>query len=200
MARWGSEKRAEVRARILEAARDEFAALGFEGTTMRDVAKASGIATGTLFNYFDDKTELLHAALADRLDSISRACIDTMPPEGSAFDTLAEHVAGCFFDYYMGRPALSRALLERSLFASGPAAERFRQQVESLGAVLVERATDLQRRGQLSPNASPERVVLAFFSHYYFVLQMGLSRDLTSDEMRAMIGRLATQLLEGVRR
>jgi AcrR family transcriptional regulator len=44
-----------TRYRILEAARAMFSERGFQGVTTRDIARAAGVATGTLFNYFPTK-------------------------------------------------------------------------------------------------------------------------------------------------
>jgi len=63
------EKRA-TRRRIVEAAVEMFRSQGFETTTTRDIARAAGIAAGTLFNYFETK-ETLVAALA--AEALSRA-------------------------------------------------------------------------------------------------------------------------------
>lgn len=51
------------RAQILGAAIKVFAERGFHRTTIRDVAKAAGVADGTIYNYFDNKTALLLAIL-----------------------------------------------------------------------------------------------------------------------------------------
>jgi TetR/AcrR family fatty acid metabolism transcriptional regulator len=47
------------RAQILDAATQVFAEKGFHRATIRDVAKAAGIADGTIYNYFENKTALL---------------------------------------------------------------------------------------------------------------------------------------------
>lgn len=47
--------RAAYQAIILEAAEHVFTARGFAGTRMSDVARQAGVATGTLYNYFDNK-------------------------------------------------------------------------------------------------------------------------------------------------
>jgi AcrR family transcriptional regulator len=57
------EKKA-TRERILDAAVSLFRSRGFDSTTTRDIAQESGIATGTLFNYFETK-EAIVAVLAD---------------------------------------------------------------------------------------------------------------------------------------
>jgi AcrR family transcriptional regulator len=52
-----------TRTRILEGARALFSERGFAGVTTRDIARAAGIASGTLFNYFPTK-EAIAAGLA----------------------------------------------------------------------------------------------------------------------------------------
>lgn len=53
-----AKAKAENRDRILEAAANLFKTNGFSQTTTRDISRATGLATGTLFNYFATKEEL----------------------------------------------------------------------------------------------------------------------------------------------
>jgi AcrR family transcriptional regulator len=48
----------KTKQRILRAALELFKAKGFEGTTTKEISKKSGIAEGTLFNYFKTKEDL----------------------------------------------------------------------------------------------------------------------------------------------
>jgi AcrR family transcriptional regulator len=59
------------RAQILDAATKVFAQRGFHRTTIRDVARAAGIADGTIYNYFENKTALLLGIL-NRLNETER--------------------------------------------------------------------------------------------------------------------------------
>src|SRR5829696_6148027 len=51
------------RIQILKAAVAVFAEKGFQKATIRDVAKMAGIADGTIYNYFENKTALMLAIL-----------------------------------------------------------------------------------------------------------------------------------------
>jgi TetR/AcrR family transcriptional regulator, fatty acid metabolism regulator protein len=51
------------RDQILGAAIQVFAEKGFQRATIRDVAKAAGIADGTIYNYFENKTALIMGIL-----------------------------------------------------------------------------------------------------------------------------------------
>ena len=59
------------RAQILDAATRVFASKGFNRATIRDVARDAGIADGTIYNYFANKTDLLFGLL-DRLNDTER--------------------------------------------------------------------------------------------------------------------------------
>ena len=63
--RISEQAKQENRARILEKAAEIFTGKGFEDTTTRDIAMASGLATGTLFNYFPSKETLAMTMVAE---------------------------------------------------------------------------------------------------------------------------------------
>lgn len=59
------------RDQILDAAIQVFAEKGFHRATIRDIAKQAGIADGTIYNYFENKTALLLGIL-NRLNESER--------------------------------------------------------------------------------------------------------------------------------
>jgi AcrR family transcriptional regulator len=75
-----------VRARreqIVEAATRVFAEKGFRRATTREVAREAGVSEGTIYNYFEDKDDLLMAIL-HRLNETERRVEDF--EEGTATD------------------------------------------------------------------------------------------------------------------
>lgn len=60
-----TDKGAERRMRILQAARRRFAASGFESTTMRQIADDVGLLAGSLYHHFANKEEMLHETLRE---------------------------------------------------------------------------------------------------------------------------------------
>jgi AcrR family transcriptional regulator len=53
----------DTRGEILEAARESFASKGFEGTTLRGVARAAGVDPALVHHYFEGKDALFVAAM-----------------------------------------------------------------------------------------------------------------------------------------
>ena len=59
------------RNQILEAATKVFAEKGFHPTTIKDIAREAGIADGTIYNYFENKTALM-LGIFERLNESGR--------------------------------------------------------------------------------------------------------------------------------
>jgi AcrR family transcriptional regulator len=54
---------AETRERLLQAAAEVFAARGYDGTRVADIAAAAGVSNGALYAHFSSKADLLDSAL-----------------------------------------------------------------------------------------------------------------------------------------
>jgi AcrR family transcriptional regulator len=160
--------KAATRARVLDAAKSQLESLGFEQTSIRGVAKAAGVATGTVLLHFPDKRDLLHAAVFDDLER-TWAKAKRAPRKQPLRRALACLVQA-FFDYYARRPALSRTLLRESLFAEPPWSARFAAQVADVHRHVVELTNDAKSRGELDASVESEVLGAAFFSFYYFAL------------------------------
>jgi AcrR family transcriptional regulator len=63
------------RNQILDAATKVFAEKGFHPTTIKDIAKEAGIADGTIYNYFENKTALM-LGIFDRLNESDKRVED----------------------------------------------------------------------------------------------------------------------------
>jgi AcrR family transcriptional regulator len=74
---------AERRERILETAREIIAEHGFDGLTLRELAREAGVTVPTLYNLIGNKDQLLVAAVAEQterfLRGIERAPGDVLP-------------------------------------------------------------------------------------------------------------------------
>ena len=62
----------EKRERIIQEARKAFGTDGFEKTTIKAIAAATGIAQGTLYTYFKSKEELFNAVVENLWQSFSQ--------------------------------------------------------------------------------------------------------------------------------
>ena len=58
--------KAATAAKVLKAARDYFIAEGWDGATIREIARRAGMSTGAVFANYEDKAELFTAAMGHR--------------------------------------------------------------------------------------------------------------------------------------
>ena len=71
-----AETKEATRQKILETAQELFRTVGYDSTTTRDIARAAGIATGTLFNYFATKESIVTGLVADAQRRTARGMTD----------------------------------------------------------------------------------------------------------------------------
>jgi AcrR family transcriptional regulator len=81
-------REATRRAQVLKAARVCIIALGYEHTTMRDIAETAGVSTGTVVHYFKDKETVLEAALLDKITDTGIAFRAALAGAESAWERL----------------------------------------------------------------------------------------------------------------
>lgn len=81
------------RAQVLRAARSCIVALGYERVTVRDVAEAAGISTGTVVHYFGDKDSVLEAALLSKIEETGLALRAALSGALTAWERLERLIA-----------------------------------------------------------------------------------------------------------
>jgi AcrR family transcriptional regulator len=95
--------KAANRAAILDAARQAFAEQGYEGVGVRDVVRRTDLASGTFYNYFDDKDAVFVALIAETGEEARRRVRAARRRAGTA----AEFVEGgyrAFFEFIVEEP------------------------------------------------------------------------------------------------
>src|SRR5215475_2057556 len=80
-----AEVKAETRQRIIDTASELFRTDGWENTTTRGIATAAGIATGTLFNYFESKEAIVAALMSEALSNAKQG-LQRRPPEDQSLE------------------------------------------------------------------------------------------------------------------
>ncbi len=60
-----TQQKQENRAKLIAAARKVFAQKGFGAATARDIVRETDLASGTFYNYFDDKADALRAVFEE---------------------------------------------------------------------------------------------------------------------------------------
>lgn len=145
-----------TRRRLCDAALIEFAARGFDGTTVTAIATRAGVNKERLYSYFGDKKALWELVLATELERLASA----VALSGAGLDDIGEF-AGATFDYHADHPELGRLLQWEGLQGGQPA--------DAVGRTAhyrdkVERFATAQREGLLDRSLDPAHLVFALIA------------------------------------
>jgi AcrR family transcriptional regulator len=110
MARPKSE---DKRNAIMEAAARVIAAQGLGAPTMK-IAEEAGVANGSLFTYFETKTELFNALYLELKSGLASAALDGFPAQAD-LRTQVSHVWSNWMDWALSNPSHRRVLAVLSL-------------------------------------------------------------------------------------
>jgi TetR/AcrR family transcriptional regulator len=104
----------EARAKIAAAAEELFAARGFDGTAIRDIARKAGVNSAMIHYYFGNKEGLYRAMLEGAATSVRGLLIETTSGSGSSKVRLARFV-DAYASYMLSQPNLARILYREML-------------------------------------------------------------------------------------
>lgn len=89
----------ERKAKIIEAAKKSFSMFGFKGTTVDQIAKIAGVGKGTIYLYFENKEELLHAIVLTLAAEMKRVAEEAIGSKA----TLCERLHSAIYAVLMFR-------------------------------------------------------------------------------------------------
>ncbi|HUX22424.1 MAG TPA: TetR/AcrR family transcriptional regulator [Spirochaetia bacterium] len=157
---WKERRGDEMRELILDSAAKIFNEKGFERATTKEVARRTGVSEGTIYNYFENKRELLLSLVrrfADTASSLFQGQIgsdigDAAAPQGlgaryffERVQMFREGLSPTLIFYLAKRDPEVQSILES--FWSGALGERLRPQIKELQAKGVLREIDLDFLG-----------------------------------------------------
>ncbi|HEY5953965.1 MAG TPA: TetR/AcrR family transcriptional regulator [Terrimicrobiaceae bacterium] len=162
MPKISAEKRTERRGQILNAAWRCFQREGLHVTTMNDIIGASGLSAGAVYSYFENKEDLILAALTTSLSELRERLGSVLqgdaarPPEMLLVEMLDRIVS---FSAREGFDLKNIALLGWSEAQRNP---RLRETMSAFYVAfrnqLSETAKAWQRAGLIAPTAAPDDV------------------------------------------
>lgn len=145
-----------TRQRLRDAALVEFAAHGFDGTTVGAIAARAGVNKERLYTYFGDKRALWDLVLSSELERLASA----VALAGDETDDIGTF-AGATFDYHASHPELGRLLQWEGLQAGqlADAVARTAHYREK-----VDRVASAQRERLLDSSLDPDQLVFALIA------------------------------------
>jgi len=121
------QNKLEKRQRIREAARELFSKRGYDSATLRQIARRAHVGLGTLFNYAQDKRDLVFLIFNEELAAVTDEALRAAESHHFLLDQLMD-IYKPHYEYFSKHPALSRILLkELTFYSEGKQAAAFQQ-------------------------------------------------------------------------
>ncbi len=173
------EQKEKTRKQIRRVAKRLFEEQGYEATTSRQIAEASGVALGTIFLHFSDKSAMLANILYEDIEVTVADAFLHLPTKDKLLDKLL-FLATELYSYYLKHPDLSRVLLQNSMFHQTDAA--FSNQVKGFVRAIAQLIEQAKGIGEIRQDKDAEAMAHLFMAAYLFVLLALLRGELTGLE------------------
>ncbi len=158
----------ETRARILDAARQRFAASGYSRARIQEIAEEAGVTTTAVYHYFDSKAELYAAVYAAGLDVLVRAYHEAVAGRTGTVEKLCA-VFGANAEVNRLHPGLAEFLagapveIQRDPELAGSLPERGGEVVSVFQGILDEGAARGEVSGEVARGAAANLMIAASY-------------------------------------
>ena len=152
----------EKRERILRAAVKVFARKGFYASRVSEIAKAAGVADGTIYLYFKSKDELLTSLFEDRITRLLEVLhreVDAVPSGPGRVRRVVELQLGLLEGERDLAEVITVNLRQSTRLLKQYATKRFTEYLDLMALVIA----DAQHAGELRADVSPRIVARAIF-------------------------------------
>ena len=197
----GRRRSSDKRERILRAAIQVFAKNGFYATRVSEIAKAAGVADGTIYLYFKNKDDVLISIFEDRITRLLKVLareIEQAPTFEAKLRVVVELQLGLLEGQRDLAEVVTVNLRQSSHFLKQYAAPRFTQYLELIAGVIAHG----QREGKVRSDLSPRVVARALWGALDGVAltwALGGPEAPAPESLRKAASQTASVFLDGVR-
>jgi AcrR family transcriptional regulator len=186
-----------TRRRVLEAARELFDAVGYEGATVREIARLAEVSVGSVFTTFATKGELLSEVMQDRLGPLY-AELDRVIPQlrGSTADRLRSTFA-IHFAFETSRTKLFLAFIMASYDWTFPPGARPFGYNPRLKGVIRECLAKGVVDGDVAAGVDLDELVDLLMAAYAWTYRLAISEGADAKAMTAVMDRRIGLIAEG---
>jgi AcrR family transcriptional regulator len=177
-------KKRELRHRIIQAAATLITDQGLNETTMEEIAAASDVSVGTVYNYFGTKSALLLAGVEEETENMLAAGAATLASPGTDPEAAVKRLLRVYVDDFAAwDPRLLREVMGAAFQRIG--GEDITSELAQLDQRLLEQMMTLlshfHGKGQLADGVEVLEATMLLFS--VFVLQIFMYMSLESFEI-----------------
>ncbi len=193
------EAKQRTRAKVMQAARELFGELGYDGATIRDIARRAGMSTGAVFANFTDKTDLFEAIYVEDAENLLEVMRDAAATAQSG--NVAQRLSALFGAGYrrsFDNLPMVRAVVVRSWLQGDDAEGRMRTQDRGMANLIAEVLREGVKAGEMKADADVKLAAEMLQSAYTRNYRVALFDKGSLDQLQARIDAQVAMLLNGL--
>lgn len=198
MAGTREEKKKKTRAAILEAALQLFSRQGYENTSINQLAQAAGVGKGTIYSYFQAKSEIFLTFCEDQLAFVYQELAEKSHPDTPLIEQLLTLFMG-EFRFVSRHKEFGRILMRETVFPKELTVERSQELDNKYISIMVPMFKQAQKRGELRTDLELTLVVGHFYALYIMTISgWYMGRLHTEEDVAMAMDSLFQQALQGL--
>lgn len=190
-------KKQQTRQAIMQAAIKLFSEKGFESTSIEELAKEAGIGKGTIYSYFQTKTDILYAFCEDELVSLHQELTDNADCEIPILKRMVEIYMSEFHLITENRE-FGRLFMQQTAFPREADLNQHLENENIYFSLLFPLLAKAQERGELRKDLDLLHITGHFYGLYLLMVSAWFTGRIPTEEAEITLETLFRQALEGL--
>jgi TetR/AcrR family transcriptional regulator, cholesterol catabolism regulator len=182
-------QKAETRAKVMEAARSLFAEIGYQASTIREIAKRAGVAPGSVFTTFESKADLLLELSFLHYDDLLAELRAIASDDASSVTEKLGAIGAAAYRFHFDNLRLHADQIGASWTWDVAADRRHAEKLAPLERILVGVLSDGQSRGELRRDLDLDLAGAVIFAAWLQNLRHALFAGATVSDLTALFAR-----------
>jgi AcrR family transcriptional regulator len=190
-------KKKETRQAIMQAAITLFSEKGYDRTSIEELAKAAGIGKGTIYGYFQTKSDILHAFCEDELECLHQELTANADRE----IPILQQMVGIYmteFRQITENREFARLFMQQTAFPRDIDLERHLENENNYFKLLFPLLEKAQERGELRNDVDLLYITGHFYGLYLLLVSAWFSGRVQTEEAEEALETLFRQAIEGL--
>lgn len=197
MAAIREKKKQETRQAIMQAAIKLFSEKGFEKTSIEELAREAGIGKGTIYGYFQTKSDILHAFCEDELEHLHQQLNANADKDIPILQQMVS-IYMSEFRHIAENREFARLYMQETAFPRDSDLERNQKSHNVYFGMLFPLLQRAQDRGELRRDIDLLHITGHFYGLYLLMVSAWFGGFIQPDEAEESLNTLFRQALEGL--
>ena len=181
----------------MQAAVQLFSEKGFEKTSIEELARAAGIGKGTIYGYFQTKSDILHAFCEDELENLHHQLTTSADQEIPILEQMVR-IYMSEFRHITENREFARLFMQQTAFPRDVDRRRHLANEDQYFRLLFPLLERAQAKGELRPDLEPLHLTGHFYGLYLLLVSAWFSGRVATEEAETALTTLFRQALEGL--